>query len=238
MPARPSYTLELAGLAGAGKSTLSGALADTGARYEADRPSPRTASELPVFLRSGVRLLPTLVRPPWTGRRYRWDDVSRMVYLTAMPRALRRPTSAAPIVLDHGPTFQLAHLRAFGPPRLSSPRHDAWWRRQFRQWGRRLDLLVWLTAPEATLVDRIRSRSQAHAVKEASDQEARAYLDRYRDGYAYALAGFERESSLRILKLSTDDNSTETLAELVTAEIDRGPARRADLHQVGSTRQP
>jgi adenylate kinase family enzyme len=216
----PPFVVEIAGPAGSGKSTLCAALSGFGVRSLSDRPSVREPSQLSYFLGSGLRLLPTLLRQPRDGRWYTRDELARMFYLTGIHRVWRDPEWETRVVsLDHGPVFQMSHLREFGPERMTGPAFDRWWSDMFRHWGRTLDLVVWLDAPDEVLIERIRERGKRHYVKAASTSEARLFLRRYRSAHRFVLSRLVSESSLRVLRFSTDSDCIERITQRVLDEI-------------------
>lgn len=214
------FVLELAGPAGSGKTTISDALRGFGISLLSDRASVRASSNLPFFVTSGLRLLPTLLRRPRDGRWYTRDELARMFYLTGTRRVLRDlGRGSCAVALDHGPAFQMAHLREFGPERLRGPSFERWWSSLFRQWGETLNLVVWLDAPDEVLIERIRNREQRHDIKEISGQEAHILLGRYRSAYASVLARLTSGSALQVLRFSTDSHSTDHVTRRILEEI-------------------
>lgn len=214
------FVLELAGPAGAGKTTLSAALRAHGVSQLSDRPSVRAPSNLPYFLSSGLRLLPTLLRRPRDGRWYTRDELARMLYLTGVHRFLRDPGQGTrAIALDHGPVFQMAHLREFGPERIKGASFERWWNSLFSRWGQTLDLVVWLDARDEVLIERIRNREQRHDIKSASRPEALVLLQRYRSAHASVLSRLTSGSSLQVLRFSTDSLSIDQVTHRILQEI-------------------
>jgi deoxyadenosine/deoxycytidine kinase len=149
-----------------------------------------------------------------------------MLYLVGLSRVLQHPRYAGrAVALDHGPAFQMAHLREFGPGKLRLASFEGWWSQLFRQWGRTLNLVVWLDAPDELLIERIRNRTQRHAVKTLPASEARSFLNRYRSAHAYVLSRLTSDSPLRVLRFSTDSVSTEQLVSRILEEVEAGTGR-------------
>jgi len=219
--------VELVGLAGAGKTTLARALSqrDEKILVAADL-ELRKMRHIPIFVSNVPFLLPVFLRRCRSSRWFTWDEIKAMVYLKAWPRVVRQQASnqGTVILLDHGPVFKLATLNAFGPERLKSQGFEQWWHSMFKQWAFTLDLVIWLDASDTNLEERINTRSQRHAVKGKSEQEASKFLARYRTSYEQILAKLAAYGGPTLLQFDTSQASIEQiLAEvLVTCNLKLG----------------
>ena len=210
--------VELVGPAGAGKTTLSRALSQRDDRILVGVGLQlRKGQHIPIFVGHVPLLLPTLLRRYRSSRRFTWDEIKAMVYLRAWPGVLRQQASnnTAVILLDHGPIFKLATLFAFGPDKLRSQGFEKWWNRMFKQWAQTLDIAIWLDAPDSTLVGRINSRTQGHAVKGKPQEEAYQFLARYRISYEQIFAKLAAYGGPKLLQFDTDQASIEQIADEV-----------------------
>jgi thymidylate kinase len=138
-----------------------------------------------------------------------------MVYLKGWPRVLRQQTgnNCSAIILDHGPIFKLATLNEFGPESLKSPELELWWQCMFKQWAGILDLVIWLDAPDRILRERINTRSQNHAIKGKSEQEASKFLKRYRTSYKQILVKLTAYDELKLLEFNTSQASINQIVD-------------------------
>jgi broad-specificity NMP kinase len=221
-PARRTPLLvELAGPAGVGKSTLSRALLGRGGMAKG------AIWGLPVLslLGNGLRLLPPLLGNCRRSRSLLWDESRHMVRLATLHRALAGTVSpgARIVVFDEGPIFALAWLRGFGHTILRSEASEAWWQATLRDWAAAMDVVVVVEANDALLARRIRTRPDAHEVKEFTDPEIVAWMARFRSALAWVLAGLAREGGPTVLRVTTDREPPEMLAERVGAALDRIP---------------
>jgi broad-specificity NMP kinase len=211
--------LELAGPAGAGKSTLSQTLRR---RYQAEQ---ATIWGLPVLqlLGNGVQLVPALV-PFWRqSGSLLWDESTHMVRLRTLQRDLTRARAngSSALVFDEGPVFALAWLRGFGHTSLRSAAADPWWQAALRQWAAIVDTVVVLDAADAVVAHRIRTRQDWHEIKYASDQDISVWIDRFRTALNWVLAGLTEGGGPVVHRIRTDEGTPERIAERVIEALEQ-----------------
>ena len=221
---KPTLIVELVGLAGAGKTTLSRVMRQCDEKILiAPELELRKMEHIPIFVRHARFLLPVCLRRCRTSRWFTWDEIKAMIYLKAWPRVLRQLASnnGTVILLDHGPVFKLATLNAFGPERLKSEGFEEWWNNMFKQWAFTLDMVIWLEASDTKLVERINTRRQRHAVKGKSELEAHKFLARYRTSYEQILAKLTAYGGPTLLQFDTSQASIEQIVDevLVTCNL-------------------
>jgi shikimate kinase len=213
---KPPLIVELVGLAGAGKTTLSRAISQRDKKIRvANDIELRKMVHIPIFIGYASILLPLFLRRCQHSRWFTWDEIKSIVYLKGWPHILRQPisNSNAVILLDHGPVFKLTTLNAFGPERLKSHSFEQWWHSTFEQWARTLDRVIWLDAPDVLLMERINTRSQKHAVKGKSKREVSNFLDRYRTSYEQILSKIRTHGGPKALQLNTNQTSIEQIVD-------------------------
>jgi thymidylate kinase len=96
--------------------------------------------------------------------------------------------------------------------------------RGIRRWGRMLDVIIWLDAPDDVLADRIRGRRKAHRAKESGDAELGAFLAKYRRAYDWVIDQFAATGRTRLYRFDTSELSIDRLADVATSVIE-GAAR-------------
>ncbi len=207
--------VELAGPAGAGKTTLVQALqADLSAATLVGAPTSRE-------LAAGLAVLsPHLVLARLTARGRWWtrEELRSLAYLAAWRHSVRAPAGAAVRVLDHGPVFRLASLTAFGPPMVRTAAFARMRTRLARDWGGLLDVVVWLDAPDAVLLRRIADRTQQHRIRGAGHADAVDFLARYRAAYRSVIDQVTAGGAM-LLELHSASASPDRLAALVRATL-------------------
>ena len=216
---RAGGIVEIAGVAGSGKSTLFRTIAATRPIHVGVRPCDRTC--IPLAFR-GLRLLPAgFIWSELRRGRFPRDLLQSMVYLESWLDHLSGPeyVDPAPVLYDHGPFFRLAKIRAFGPP--GGAALQGWWESVREAWSDTMTLVVWLDAPDPLLLERSRKRNVAHPCKQMSDEEGCDWLGRYRTAFDESLSVFRQRKPGDLVRF---DTSSMTADEIATSLIERlGP---------------
>lgn len=159
-----------------------------------------------------------------------------MNYLKAGLQVLKRQASnnGTVTILDHGPIYRLAYLRELGPELTTSQTYNSWWTSLLDQWAATLDMVIWLDAPNATLLERIRARNQWHTIKEKSEQEAYEYLSNYREFLEKTIDESVADHQLTLLRFDTNRKSSAQIVDEVLATFDSTPyTGKAGLRSAG-----
>ena len=121
--------IEVAGVAGAGKSTLTRSICErpgfrVGGFIHARRPS-----DLLQVLIGSPRSLPILVSGGWSAPRMSWAEFKLMTYVTRWRSVFRRDRDRRDgiTVLDQGPIYALVRLKAEGKPFTTTRAFARWW---------------------------------------------------------------------------------------------------------------
>lgn len=202
--------VEIVGPAGAGKSTLYQALRGRDSLHLDNFPDVRRLANLPFFLWNGARVIGSLRGLGGLSRR----ELAWMSILRGWPALLQKADSRV-TVLDQGPVYLITELREFGPASLRTSTADAWWRDLSARWSQTLDLIVWLDADDADLLERIRTREKAHIVKDAPAKETLSFLNRYHAAYERVMADLH----VPILRFDSSRMTTTQIAENLLREL-------------------
>jgi shikimate kinase len=214
--------VEIIGLAGAGKTTLTRTLMSMRAGLQVGLPLPKTVVYRHVVNRS-LGLFPSFLRQLPGSRWFNTKETKAIIYLEAWRRALTRGTADGKdaILFDHGPLFWLTRIRAIGPAFTRSPEPERWWRGEVLRWAGLLDALVFLDAPDDILMHRIRTRNQDHIVKHDSDETIRRFLSRFRSAFHEATAIASEDSRIVRYEFDTTLKRPQQIAEAVLEIIEQ-----------------
>lgn len=212
--------VELAGPAGAGKTTLATALRPEATRTGVDVGRLRLAAGL-------LSVAPVLAgaRVSAPGRGWTTAELRSLAYLQAW-RTKVAGRSSGVVLLDHGPVFRLAALAAFGPPMAGTGVFRQWCTRTAEAWAGLLDGVVWLDAPDEVLLSRIDARERHHRVRGADVGAARTFLARYRDAYGVVLDAVAQQGT-PVLRLDTSTATPEELAAKIRETLLTDGVRRS-----------
>ena len=215
---RAPCIVEVAGLAGSGKTTLSSLLCREQAFQAGARLEARSFRNLLYVVVRGLHLFPTVLHLFRPSRWLTLEEIKKIVYLEVWHRALTRQgnDSNAVIVVDQGPVFNLATLYGFGPGWLRGKHYEKWWNRLFDQWSEVLHTVVFLEASTDVLVERIKSRQKQHVIKESPEHEMREFLSRYLDAYEHVLSRLTARRHLEVVRIDSGRDSVRAVASRIS----------------------
>jgi shikimate kinase len=222
--------VELVGPAAAGKTTVRRALTRrSGEILIGVPPYYRRVADMPFFVKNGLLLMPMLLRLIRTnGRRLTRREIAWMAILQGWHSAVREraSSSSTAIVLDQGPVFLLARLFWLGPEGLRGQTAEKWRKSMYTHWTAALDLVVWLDASDAVLLERIRTRDKWHAVKDRSQSEALDFLSRYRAAYGQVMSALTANGGgPKVLRVDTARESLDGVVDRVLTDLGLGDRR-------------
>lgn len=201
---RDCQIVEIVGVAGSGKSTLTRELRAEHGCHVADSLHTRIPAHWPYVAHGIPGLLPLVAASARDRPLPSWDELKYVLYVAEWHRFLRdRAGTRGTILLDQGPTFGLARLLWGRSPFTRSARFESWLRRMAERWALELDAIVVLDAPDETLLARINTRGQKHDAKGAPVGKGLELIERHRDAYARVLSLSEALRRPRLLRYDT-----------------------------------
>ena len=217
--------VEIVGLAGAGKTTLSQTLSIQNEHIHLSSfPDVRNIVYAPFFIWQGFQITPTLLTlsrkdsRQLTRREFAWLSILSG-WPTTLQKELRKNRDI--FILDQGPVYLLTEISEFGPNFLKKERSEQLWQTLYDRWAAMLDTIVWLDTTDELLIERICSRDKKHVVKGESTQTIVEFLGRYRMAYERTLSKLTaNHSALKILVFDTSRQSPEEIANHLLAEFD------------------
>jgi adenylate kinase family enzyme len=221
---RPTVA-ELVGPPGSGKTTLLRALPSRDGIVAISR--LRRQGHLDLYLRSGFALVPMLkeINSVSTGRWARWDHLIRLrASLALVERCAQRRVPL--LVFDQGPTFTLTWLQARMRSSETSNGLEGWLERSVARWADRLDFVLLLDAPDDVLLQRIRSRSKSHVLKDLEDEAIRGEIARFRETFESVIARLGDLGGQQVLRFDTSRRPVGEVARVVEHLLRAGASRR------------
>lgn len=213
--------VEIIGPAGSGKTTLLKTLIQNHNKVQLGI-HPSKIRQFPFFISNTFFLLPIYLLQCRHSRWFTWRESRSMAYLRAGLQVIERQVSNndSVVVLDHGPIYRLAFLRALGPEITTSQFYMNWWVNLINKWMATLDILIWLDAPNAILLDRIRTRDTMHIIKEKCNDEADEFLTHYRTFLTQTITEFLADNEVLLLQFDTNKETPGQIASQVLNNFD------------------
>jgi len=210
-----SRVVELAGPAGAGKSSVFARLV---ARVDNVEVTPvlRTRQYAYVLATNVPAVFATLARHG-AIRGLTPQKIRSMLYLRALPGLIeRRPVSKGNVlVFDQGPLYLLSEAL------LRDDRLNAWRKATLETWSSHLDVIVWLDAPDTVLAERIDARGKWHRLKGEHLEATIDVLAEARDAYEAMISTLEeRADGPAILRFDTSRMSPDDVVDSLLARVD------------------
>ena len=225
--------VEVTGVAGAGKSTLTRHLlhATTDGTL-AEFIHTRTPRHLAHVAHSIPHLMPILAGNLIRAPRLSWADFKLLAYVTEWDRFLDRSLTDRPgiTLLDQGPIYALVRLKAQAKGVTRGASFARWWSGSIERWAGELDVVVFLDASDRVLWERINGRSQPHRTKGEPGDVGREFIARYRRLFEEALGRLDVPGGPEILRFDTSATAGKRIAAevapILTARAERGVVGR------------
>lgn len=223
-PQKSPRLIEIAGPAGAGKSTITNLLTAQGHNIRLRKPPDvRLKSNAPFYAWHGFLLLSRLLflYRPNSGHLSRQEFAFLSILRSWAPllqSELKRDGGV--IVLDQGPIYLFSQVDEFGPAYLRRPQANSLWKEIYSDWANTLDMVIWLDAPNTALVKRIRAREKWHMTKDESTIRTCEFLENFREAYARIFAKLTAQrSDFKIIRYDTGQQKPEEIVANLLSEL-------------------
>lgn len=213
--------IEVAGVTGAGKSTVTSTLTGADSRFvRGDFIHARKPTHLYYLVRALPRLTPLLLVNVARKPRISWADFKLLAYVTEWMHVLARrsPTPGEVLLLDQGPVYAMVRLTAKAGGITSSEAFAKWRDEMLSTWAGVLMGVIWLDAPDRLLLERVNGREQPHAIKGQTEEAGEAFLHRYRRLFEEVLNAMEA-SGVVLWRFDTGLSTGEMIADVLRAEL-------------------
>jgi thymidylate kinase len=190
---RRGLLVELVGVAGVGKSTITQALSSK--KYSwllvGTAPPVWKISTAYFYIKNIILLTPFLIRIIGNGGRFlKRQELAFMAILHGWHKIIRKDIEQMNkiMIIDQGPISIMAYLNVWGPDSLHKPNMQGWWEQIYNNWAQIIDMVVFLDAADEIIISRINNRSQKHHLKGQSIPIVVEWISRYRILYDQILS--------------------------------------------------
>ena len=208
--------IEIAGLAGSGKSTIGKLLGQENnvqyrLHFKWQNNVRRLLSHFPKCILLSIRM--GISKQTWTR-------FNLFLYLEILLDNLTdlKDTHSSTLLLDQGPIYLHAYLTGRCNNNCRQSAINVWSRNHLERWSDILDQVVWLEASDDILLRRVIKREKTHYLKDVSKEEREMFFHKYRVAYKQILNDCSN-TGIKILFLRTDELSVEDTVLIIRQSI-------------------
>ncbi|HSL42302.1 MAG TPA: hypothetical protein VK897_02645 [Anaerolineales bacterium] len=210
------YIIELAGIPGAGKTTLMSALDQRIDNLEwIFLEHYRYTGNVAFFFYNFILLIPLILRTRISvGEWFSHRDLAQMIMLNGLPGVARRKAMNKIVIFEEGCVALISQMHRRNSLVLRCPTTGHWWKKIYKEWSETLDMIIELDAPVKTIVRRIRNRNDQFEVADMSDEVAIKYFNEIQRTQENLLFIFEsRPQAPCILRFNSMQKSPEQIGD-------------------------
>lgn len=221
-PVRSGHVVEIVGVCGSGKSTLTRALTDGDPSYQLEEFLQfKKLDHVKLGLRSVPGVVGLLGGALRSRRLFDLTELKLVIYLMVWYRRIQRQPLGENrvLVIDQGPVYALATLGRTNPPVPGTESESRWRRSVLAQWAKTLDAIIWLDASDDVLWERVQNRSEKHEIKDQPEQLGLEYIRAYRASFYSTLGEFDALGGPVVVRFDTSRWTSERLLSEVRKRV-------------------
>ncbi len=213
--------IEVVGLAGSGKSTLTtrliNNLSDSHGIYRL-RKKKWSLIILRSFFSNFMVLLKNIVRSTYR------NPIIPLLHFDASIQDIRslKQEKEGVLILDQGPIFNFISMNRYEFHGLDCAKQQQVLKEKLLDFGKVLDGVIFLHAPLDKLIERVSKREVNHRLKALNDEKRIEFLNHYYSDYTDIIKELSKSSGTIILEIDSDVNDVDktfTLANNFIASI-------------------
>jgi deoxyadenosine/deoxycytidine kinase len=210
--------IEVIGLAGSGKSTLTSNMSKSIENCSVSYRLPRLRGSIR-FMFGTLRGLPLILTPGKS--RLCLSHWYLLGHFEAMIHDLIRrhqTDEKTVLILDQGPIFEFVSIKRYMLSGKYGDYLESLYSRLLKQFYARADAIVYLHAPDAVLLQRVKARAVGHLLKNMPVESQRTHMEFYHAEYDQVLQD-ALAASVPVVKLDTQVHGTEELLPVTLAAL-------------------
>lgn len=219
-----SRVIELVGLAGCGKTTMTRMILDQCPNVKLSSPPVTNRISYAPFFITNLTLLSKML---WSLSRDGDGELSRreiawLALLKGWPKRIRNIANdhRGTILLEQGSIYYLTSLFLLGPDCFHTGQVEQYWKDTFSEWANILDICVFIDASNETLAQRINAREKDHVVKEKNFASVDEFLNQWREAYMETISILQSNNpELQVIKINNESLDVAQTAQLLISTL-------------------
>ncbi len=217
-----SKIIEIIGVAGTGKTTITRTLIQNNKDYLIEElPPVRSIKLFPFFVFNFVRTVPLIINlQNQMDRSFSSREITWLVILNSWQKILKTRKKKV-VFVDQGPIFLIASLIGLDPEISDKSLNYESWKPLLKRWANQLDAIIYLDADDSDLIQRINQREKEHLVKGKSSDQIQKFLAHNRGLYNTLLEIVQNNNpQLKIFSLNSSQLPLAVLVNDLLSTLD------------------